>query len=232
MLLSDGNYLLTGSGSQGSSGSIGRMYKVDALGNIIWSKTYAHPNNSGNNLWRTVELPNGDLASAGLTDRTGNNNSGWLVRTDSQGTVLWQREYDYNSNTDLFYTLIATSDGGFLLGGQAKHDWPLTQDAWLLKVDSVGCTYADCLVGVDELGSSKVVADVWPNPASQFINIEWQRSGAAEISLLDMTGKEVLRQQSHGQREVIEVSHMPSGLYVLQLVQGEVKTSLRVIIYH
>jgi hypothetical protein len=232
ILLSDGNYLLTGSGSQGSSGSIGRKYKVDALGNIIWSKTYAYPNNSGNNLWRTVELPSGDLASAGLTDRNGNNNSGWLVRTDSQGTVLWQREYDYNSNTDLFYTLISTSDGGFLLGGQAKHDFPLTQDAWLLKVDSVGCTYADCLVGVDELNSSKVVADVWPNPASSILNIEWQKSGEAAIMLFDMTGKQVLCQSGNGQHEVIEVSPLPSGLYVLQLVQSEVKTSLRVIIYH
>jgi hypothetical protein len=230
MRLTDGNYLLTGSGSQGSTGSIGRMYKVNSDGDVLWSKTYGYPNNSGNNLHRTVELWNGDLASAGMTNDL--SNAGWLVRTDSEGNVLWQREYDYNSNTDLFYTLISTSDGGFLLGGQAKHDFPLTQDAWLLKVDSVGCTYADCLVGVDELNSSQVVADVWPNPASQFINIEWQRNGAAEIGLLDMTGKEVLRQSGNGQRQAVEVSHLPNGLYVLQLVQGEVQSSLRIVVQH
>jgi len=231
--LSDGNYLLTGSGSQGSASTIGRKYKVNPEGGVIWSKTYGYPDNVDNNFHRTVELPNGDLASAGLTDRNGNNNSGWLVRTDSQGTVLWQREYDYNSNTDLFYTLIATNDGGFLLGGQAKHDFPLTQDAWLLKVDSVGCAHADCLVGIDEHSAARAaVADVWPNPASRILNIEWQRNGTAEISLLDMTGKEVLRQQSHEQRETVGVSHLPNGLYVMQLVQGEVSTSLRIVVQH
>jgi len=114
-----------------------------------------------------------------------------------------------------------------------KHDFPLTQDAWLLKVDSVGCTYADCLVGVDELGTARaVVADVWPNPASNVVNIEWQHQAVGEIRLLDMTGKEVLRKQSQGQREVVEVSHLPNGLYVLQLVQGEVSSSLRVVVLH
>jgi len=232
MLLSDGNYLLTGAGSQGSAGSIGRKYKVTPEGGVIWSKTYAYPSNSGNNLRRTVELPNGDLASAGLTDRIGNNNSGWLLRTDSQGNVLWQREYDYNSNTDLFYTLIATSDGGFLLGGQAIVPENASQDAWLLKVDSVGCTYADCLVGIDENEPTKVVADVWPNPASSFINIEWQKQAKAEVRMFDMTGKEVLRRQSHEQREVVDVSLLPNGLYLLQLVQEDVKAVLRIVVQH
>ncbi|MCF8258416.1 MAG: T9SS type A sorting domain-containing protein [Flavobacteriales bacterium] len=230
MLLSDGNYLLTGAGSQGSDGSIGRKYKVNSEGGVVWSKTYAYPDNSGNNLWRTVELPSGDLVSAGMTNNL--SNAGWLVRTDNQGNVLWQREYDYNSNTDLFYTLIATSDGGFLLGGQAKHDFPLTQDAWLLKVDSVGCTYADCLVGIDDHSSGKVVADVWPNPASSILNVEWQRQGTAEIGLLDMTGKQVLRQSGNGQLEVVDVSHLPSGIYVLQMAQGEVRTTLRIVVQH
>jgi hypothetical protein len=230
-LLND-NYLLSGGGGSGSTAR-GYLYEVDVDGTIVWQRQYASGASPADFIFSSVQLADGSIASAGLAENTGTGgNAGWLLKTDSQGNLLWQRIYDYNSNTDLFYTLIATSDGGFLLGGHAKHDFPLTQDAWLLKVDSVGCTYADCLVGVDELGSGEVVVDVWPNPADQFINIEWQRQGEAAIMLLDMTGKQVLRQSGNGQRETVNVSMLPSGLYVLQLVQGEVKTSLRVIIYH
>jgi hypothetical protein len=89
VLLQDGNYLLTGSGSQGASSTIGRQYKVNISGDLIWSKTFSYPQNNDNNMHRTIELPNGDLATAGLTDKFSNNNSGWLLKTDSAGNVLW-----------------------------------------------------------------------------------------------------------------------------------------------
>jgi len=75
-------------------------------------------------------------------------------------------------------------------------------------------------------------AYIWPNPASQSVNIVWQRSPIGEITLFDAMGRQVLRQQSHEQRETVDVSNLHNGLYVLQLVQGEVKSSLRIVVQH
>jgi hypothetical protein len=230
MELADGNYLLIGGGSPDGVDSHGRLYKVAPDGAMIWTENYSMQN--GNSLFTSVELSDGSLVSTGLTTADGEGNAGWLIKTDREGQELWQRKYNKNEHTDLFYSILHTEDGGFLLSGVARNSETNSPDAWLLKVDSVGCTYADCLVGVDELNNSKVVADVWPNPASQFINIAWQRQGEAEIRLIDMSGKEVLREQSFEQQEAIDVSGLPNGLYVLQLVQGEVSSSLRVVVQH
>ncbi len=230
ILLNDGNYLLAGGGSQGSAGSVGKKYKVTPEGEVIWSKTYAYSSNSGNNLWETVELPNGDLASSGLTDRNGNNNSGWLLKTDSLGEVIWQREYDKSAYPDLFYSVLATEDGGFLLSGQAVNEETMSQDAWLLKVDSVGCAYPNCITGVDEVEPTKVMVDVWPNPTADFFNIVFQQQGVAEVHLCDMAGKLLFQKQTTQLREVIDVSALENGLYLLSVLQGEMKTTVKVMV--
>jgi len=95
-------------------------------------------------------------------------------------------------------------------------------------------TTEDCDYTITEVPehTSSIVADVWPNPTNHFLNIEWQRLPIGEITLFDAMGRQVLRQQSHEQRERIDVSGFPNGLYVIQLVQGEVKSSLRIVVQH
>lgn len=168
--LGSGSYLLTGSGANPtSSGSFGRIYQIDSNGNLGWSNTYSYSNNTSNNFWKSIELPDGSLLSVGATGGTGS--AGWLVKTNEMGEELWQREYDLSSQTDLLINILATDDGGFLLSGQAINEQTNSQDAWLLKVDSVGCPYPNCTVGIDEEAKT-VVVDVWPNPATDVLNIE------------------------------------------------------------
>lgn len=236
--LSDGNYLLTGSGSQGTqqgSGSLGRVYKIRPDGTQIWSKTYIYNSNSGNGLFKTIEMWNGDLVSVGVTDN--NSNSGYMIRTDSLGEIIWQREYDKNANTDLFYSVLLANDGGFLLSGQARNLETNSQDAWLLKVDSVGCPYPNCTVGVDEVETGKVVVDVWPNPASEVLNVQLQQPGRAQITIIDMAGRSyfppvVERSGVVGPYMQYDVSALPNGVYVLSVVQTEMKTSLKIVVQH
>jgi hypothetical protein len=228
--LIDDNFLLAGAQVNGGINK-GKIIKINPTGGIIWQKEYIHPDCTACEVNQVKELADGTIAGTGVCDKVGEGNSGWLFKANAVGNEVWQRKYNKNQYTDLFYHVLATEDAGFLLSGQALLPGEGGQNAWLLKVDSVGCTYADCLVGVDEL-SSKVVADVWPNPASSFLNIEWQEAGEAAIRLFDMTGKQVLRQSGSGQREVVDVSGLPSGLYMLQLVQGEMKSSSRIVVQH
>lgn len=146
------------------------------------------------------------------------------------GEELWQREYDLSSQTDLLINILATDDGGFLLSGQAINEQTNSQDAWLLKVDSVGCPYPNCTVGIDEEAKT-VVVDVWPNPATDVLNIEKVGSSKQlNISVFDLNGKLVHNYTQNNQRETIDVSGWPTGVYVLQGTDEEGRSfSLKVV---
>ncbi len=232
--LSDGNYLLAGYRNL-SERRQGYMYKIDPIGTIIWENEYGESNTT-EEFNKVIELPNGDIVAAGLYDPYGasvqqSDNGGLLVKVDSEGNELWRRTYQENENTDLFYSVLLAEDGGFLLSGQARNAETGSQDAWLLKVDSVGCPYPNCLVGVDEVEPSKIMVDVWPNPTSQVLNIELQQQGTAEVQLYDMAGKLMLQKQTTQLREIIDVSALENGLYLLSVLQGDMKTTVKVMVW-
>ncbi len=225
----DGSYLISGV-SGGGGASIGRVRKIDSLGTVIWSKSYKHENNPTNDIWKTLELSNGDIVSTGMTDET--DNAGWLIKTDMAGNKLWSRMYNNNANIDLFYDFTTTADGGFLLAGLAWNANNNSQDAWLLKVDSVGCEYENCLVGIDE-ESKKVVVDIYPNPASDVLNIELQEAGKKyEIQLVDIQGQLVYKSEVRNQKSEINISSLANGIYLLTLQNAEQKTSVKIIVQH
>lgn len=78
----------------------------------------------------------------------------WIVKIDSNGSKLWDKtiggdDYDY------LKTIVATADGGYLLGGtstsaigadksQSKHG---RSDYWIVKIDSTGNKQWDRTVG-------------------------------------------------------------------------------------
>jgi hypothetical protein len=230
--LGDGNYLLAGYRNL-SERRQGYLYKIDPTGTVIWENEYGDSNTT-EEFNKVIELPNGDIVAAGLYDPYGasvqqSDNGGLLVKTDSEGNELWRRAYQKNEYTDLFYSLLATDDGGFLLSGQAVNEETNSQDAWLLKVDSMGCTFPNCIVGMDE-EERMVMVDVWPNPTSEVLNLELQQQGMAEVQLYDMAGKLVLQKQTTQQREAIDVSTFENGLYLLTVVQGDMKTTAKVMV--
>lgn len=230
----DGNYLICGGGSD----TFGKIIKVNPDGTQMWFKDYFYSGGTGGNyLYRIVELPNGEIVAAGGTNNPTDGDAGWLLKTDAEGNELWQRKYNRSNNTDLFYSVLLANDGGFLLSGQARNLETNSQDAWLLKVDSVGCPYPNCNVGVDELDSRRIVADVWPNPASDMLNVQWHTGDNAIVAFTDMLGRSYSSPAQEVQGVVgpymqYDVSTFENGIYVLTIVQNSVKTTLKVVVEH
>lgn len=221
------SYILVGGGGQQNA----RIIRIDGQGNVIWQETYAHPEGSGSNyLFDCLVREDSTIVAVGGSNNLGEGDAGWLLKTDSQGNLIWQRKYNKNSQTDLFYGVLATDDGGFLLSGQAINELTNSQDAWLLKVDSVGCPYPNCTVGIDE-EERTVLVDVWPNPAVEVLNIEKVGSSdQLDLSVFDLSGKEILRFVQNNQRGSINVSGWPSGVYILNGSDEEGRSfSLKVV---
>jgi hypothetical protein len=173
-LTSDGGYLLIGTCGSSNSGTLtgistnggqdGWIVKLDAGGNIVWQKLFG---GSGNDSFQAVQqtADNGFLLagysySSNSGTLTGYNNygasDGWLLRIDLNGNSVWQKLLG-GSVTDVFYSVLLTTDAGFITAGSsnsASGSGTLTgltnngvQDGWILKGDAAGNTQWQKLYG-------------------------------------------------------------------------------------
>lgn len=127
-----------------------------------------------------------------------------------------------------------TPDGGYVCVGWMRHNNFLTlppmlrgtHSAFALKVDEHGCLEPGCqYVGVDEMaidlrGSLKA----YPNPASHYLRVNLDlpeqaaQSGAIELVMHDLNGREVYRQNHPEVRyreTTLDVSAFKAGIYML-----------------
>jgi hypothetical protein len=114
--VTSGGFVLAGVTTDGQTvlrGGEGWLAKVGTDGSLQWSQRYG--GSSGDSLKAVVELPDG-YALAGFTTSYGNGTaSAWLVRTDRDGNLRWNRSYG-QSQVDVAADLARTEEGFLLLG--------------------------------------------------------------------------------------------------------------------
>ncbi|MEJ2272302.1 MAG: hypothetical protein P8X91_07465 [Candidatus Bathyarchaeota archaeon] len=116
----DGGFALLGSNTMNSDFL---LVKTDSSGELEWLKKYEKPDiDTGQ---RIVQNNDGGYTMAGMIwNRSDLNNMAGLIKTDSNGTMLWMKNY-YGS---WHVSMEATSDGGYIL----------LSDSTLSKTDSEG----------------------------------------------------------------------------------------------
>ncbi len=76
---------------------------------------------------------------------------------------------------------------------------------------------------------------IYPNPASDLIQIETSITGGqSDLSLFDMTGKEVFSQEINNNKSEINIAQLPEGLYVARItdLKNQAKYSQKIQIKH
>jgi hypothetical protein len=102
----------------------------------------------------TASLPDGGLIIAGNTNTANSGGShAMLIRTDSNGVQLWQRQYF--SGTGLWVE--PTTDGGFILCGNKLKEPFGTYDGFVVKVNSAGVEEWSRPIGPELLGTAVCV---------------------------------------------------------------------------
>ncbi len=140
---SDGGFALAGyTDSFGVTVSAFWLVRVNANGGFLWNETYDTPGSDfGEDI---VEMSTGGFAITGFTSGFGGDLDIWLVGTDTSGNHLWNQSYG-SIYSDLAYSVIEVSSGGFLLTGHkptthlaARSRFTPDDDLWIVRTNGTG----------------------------------------------------------------------------------------------
>ena len=116
------------------------FYKLDSAGNLLWIKTYfpepIYGDNWGEDLIQTSD--GGFLICGQLSSWWHYNDFAFLLKTDSQGDTLWTKKYRDGVNDYDFESCVQTSNGDFVICGNAVDTTNWNVRMSLLKTDGNG----------------------------------------------------------------------------------------------
>jgi len=131
----DDGFVIAGStDSIGAGGLDVYLVKVDAAGKVLWSRTVGGVSDeAAHAIDRTTD--NGFIV-AGYTKSSGAGRKDmYLIKTDASGNELWSLTFG-GTETDQAYSVEQTTDGGYLLAGEA---WSFNANgSYLVKTDING----------------------------------------------------------------------------------------------
>lgn len=107
------------------------LVKTDADGNMQWNRTY--PDGV---IYSLAVASDGGYAIAGTDFSDPQYRNFWLIKTDSYGNSQWNKTYHSTAADDVAYLVVATSDGGYAVGG-----FSISEEYscfWLVKADNLG----------------------------------------------------------------------------------------------
>lgn len=108
---------------------------VFAQPDSLWSRNYG----GGDDDWcfALVQTTDGGYVLAGHSGNTSASSHVWIVKTDGNGDVLWNRSFG-GSDYDQCYAAIQTLDGGYALAGRTYSFGAVGWDAWIVKTNAGG----------------------------------------------------------------------------------------------
>jgi len=134
---SDGGYAIAGSTTSfGAGGGDVYVVKLNAKGNLQWTKTIGGPENEEGNF--LIQTSDGGYVIAGATNSFGAGDKDvYVVKLDAHGNLQWTKtiggEY-YDEGT----SLIQTSDGGYAIAGYTESFGAGEWDVYVVKLDANG----------------------------------------------------------------------------------------------
>jgi hypothetical protein len=157
----DGSILIAGSSNSGISGDkkTGNFGIVDAWlvklnsnGGYLWDKSFG--GSGGDSFYTGLVDKDGNYIFGGTsyspisgnkTDTSRGGNDGWLVKTDADGNIIWDKTLG-GDLIDFIQTMAITKEGDYVLGiitesgisGDKTGERRGVDDCWLVKLDTDG----------------------------------------------------------------------------------------------
>src|SRR4030042_3672876 len=143
---SDGGYAFAGASWNKALGAHDLfIVKTDAGGNMDWNLTYIRDTSGGSLDWGhafsvTQTNDGGYMIGASVRhhpDHSTGDWDGWLIKTDANGTVQWDKPYGGSSDEGI-HGVLQTGDGGYIFVGTTLSYGSGSGDVWLVKTNDNG----------------------------------------------------------------------------------------------
>jgi len=134
----DGGYAITGETySFGAGGYDVYVVKLDANGNLQWTKTIGGESDDwGNSL---IQTSDGGYAVAGVTKSFGVGEADvYVVKLDANGKPQWTKTIGAKSKNLIKSSIIQTSDGSYVIAGTTRSFGAGKRDVYVVKLDKNG----------------------------------------------------------------------------------------------
>lgn len=247
--LPDSSYIIGGFSQSGVSGNKtepGRgMYDywtvhTDPQGVILWQKAFGGSAAEENRGGIVPTMDGGYLhvgfSQSGISGEKSEPNRGmddyWIVKTDANGILQWDKTFGGDS-TEFLYTALQASDGGFLLAGWSRSGISGDKtgfnrggfDYWIIKTTPEP-------TGISENEQLQNIVTIFPNPfnnnATVRINDDITKGRAFTLVFYDVNGKEVKRIEKITSKETsFSRDNLKNGIYFYTLYNesGSKKTN-------
>ena len=143
----DGGYVIAGTSGDSSFTDI-LIVRTRSDGTVVWQKVYDFA--ALDSAYSIEETSDGGFIVAGASTVLTGNTRSCIFKLNSDGTIAWQKIYDFSAPTGTEYALSAheTRDGGYIVAGYGYDPNTGRTYGWVMKMDSNGNTlwqktYAD-----------------------------------------------------------------------------------------
>jgi hypothetical protein len=202
------------------------LIKTDFSGDVLWMKTFGGELSSSA---YTVEVTSdGGFFITGTTNGHWWINQGdmWVFKTDSGGSLLWERIYDLRL-CDFTRSGIQTSDGGYVVTGMTSPGFG--GDLWLARISKES---TDIPEPKDDQDNPRPTTDYvlnqnYPNPFNPSTRISYsiRNSDFVVLKIYDVLGREIQTPVSEFQKTGtysvrFDARELSSGIYFYKLQVG------------
>jgi hypothetical protein len=227
----DNNYLLSG-GVNYTPNYLDKapmqLVKINTIGDTLWERKYLK--DYINQLADMVELADGSIVFTGWFYKFPRplQAAGFIYKVNARGDSLWMRKIDSDTMYDDYINHInQTSDKGFILTGAGFPPGRRNAEAWIIKVDSLGCTYNGCAISTatHDYTEGSTLMTLFPNPASDVLNIDFKTTGFlkdARLVVTDILGRRLKTIQLGKVTQCsLDVQDIPKGIYFCTLISDQ-----------
>jgi hypothetical protein len=237
----DNGFLLSGYTVSPISGEV-------TTGNKMWDKRYGGSDGSiasfaepalGGGYWIGGTTDSDSIAD--VTQSTYGGSDYWIIRTDNNGTKLWDRRFGGTSN-EFFTSFTQLADSSLMLFGYSdtgtspvktatSYGW---YDYWMVKFKYSDTTSTGLNDEVAHLGDFLV----YPNPSNGIVTLNYTtpNQGSAVLFVRDLTGKELVKEQltmlRGSNNHTLNLAALSSGVYFLELVEENGSREVRQFMVH
>jgi hypothetical protein len=224
---SDSGYIVLGETELQGVGDLW-LIRTNSLGDTLWTKTFGGLyDDKGYSVKQTSDqgyIITGYTANSPVAA----SKDLWLIKTNSVGVILWTKTYG-GSASDIGYSILQTSDGGYTVTGRSHSVGAGDFDCWLLRLE------ADSPMVIENgknIVDSYILLQNYPNPfnPSTIIKYELPERNFVTIKVYDVLGNEIAtlvnEEKPAGSYEVeFDAANLPSGIYFYQLqTEGYIET--------